>query len=311
MKCITVVTPCYNEAENVAELYRQVKATFAGLPRYTYEHLFIDNASSDDTVEILRGIAREDPAVRVIVNARNFGHIRSPFHALMQATGDAVINLVADLQDPPELIPAFLEQWELGFKVVLGIKTHSEESGLIFALRGIYYRTLRRLSDVELIEHFTGFGLYDQQVIRLLRGMQDAYPYFRGLIADIGFPNAKIYYDQPLRKHGKTKNNFYTLFDMAMLGMTSYTKVPLRLATITGFCSAIISLLVAMAYFIYKLLYWNRFDAGLAPLVIGIFFFSSVQLFFLGLIGEYLGAVHTQVMKRPLVIEKERINFDA
>lgn len=310
MPTITVITCCYNEEENVAELYRQVKEVFAALPQYRYEHLFVDNASTDNTVAILRQLAHEDPQVKVILNARNFGHVRSPFHAFMQATGDAVISIVADLQDPPEMITAFLQKWEEGYKVVLGIKTNSAESGLVFALRGAYYRILRKLSDVELIEHFTGFGLYDQQVIGILREMQDAYPYFRGLIADIGFPNAKIPYEQPQRKHGKTKNNFYTLFDMAMLGMTSYTKVPLRLATIIGFSSALVSLLVAVVYFICKLVLWNQFNAGIAPLVIGIFFFSSVQLFFLGIIGEYLGAIHTQVLKRPLVIEKERINFD-
>ena len=310
MSHITVVTACFNEEENIADIYQQVKEVFAGLPQYTYDHLFIDNSSVDATVEILRGIAREDPNVKVIVNTRNFGHIRSPYHGMLQATGDAAISIGADLQDPPELIPDFLSKWEEGYKVVLGIKAHSAESGIIFALRGAYYRILRRLSDVELIEHFTGFGLYDQEVVRILREIQDPYPYFRGLIADIGYKNAKIPYEQRARLRGKTKNNFYTLFDMAMLGMTSYTKVPLRLATITGFLCALLSLLVAIAYFVYKLVFWSRFNAGIAPLVIGIFFFSSVQLFFLGIIGEYLGAIQTQVLKRPLVIEKERINFD-
>ncbi len=311
MRLISVVTPCYNEEENVAELYRQVKQVFAGLHGYCYEHIFIDNASRDNTVPILREIAAADRRVKVIVNARNFGHIRSPYYAMMQARGDAVIGIVADLQDPPALIPEFIRQWEEGYKVVLGIKEKSEESRLFFLLRSIYYKLLRRLSDVELIEHFTGFGLYDRQVVEILRGLKDAYPYFRGIIADIGFESAKVKYLQPVRKRGLTKNNLYTLFDMAMLGLTSYTKVPLRLATIFGFGCSALSLLVALVYFVYKLIFWRSFSVGVAPLVIGLFFFASVQLFFLGIIGEYIGAVHTQVLGRPLVVVKETINFSS
>ncbi len=311
MPIISVVTACYNEEDNVAEVYRQVKDVFDGLPGYIYEHIFIDNASRDNTVGILREIAAADKRVKVIVNSRNFGHIRSPYHAVLQAKGDAVIGIVADLQDPPAMIKDFIAKWEEGYKVVLGIKEKSEESRLFFLLRGLYYKVLRRLSDVELIEHFTGFGLYDRQVVEVLRGIEDHYPYLRGLIADIGFESAKITYHQPTRKRGITKNNFYTLFDIAMLGLTSYTKVPLRLATIFGFGCSALSLAVALAYFIYKLLFWKSFTVGVAPLVIGLFFFASVQLFFLGVIGEYIGAVHTQVLKRPLVVEKERINFDA
>lgn len=311
MPIVSVVTACYNEEDNVAEVYRQVKDVFDGLPGYTYEHIFIDNASRDNTVGILREIAAADKRVKVIVNSRNFGHIRSPYHAVLQAKGDAVIGIVADLQDPPAMIKDFIAKWEEGYKVVLGIKEKSEESRLFFLLRGLYYKVLRRLSDVELIEHFTGFGLYDRQVVEVLRGIEDHYPYLRGLIADIGFESAKITYHQPTRKRGITKNNFYTLFDIAMLGLTSYTKVPLRLATIFGFGCSALSLAVALAYFIYKLLFWKSFTLGVAPLIIGLFFFASVQLFFLGVIGEYIGAVHTQVLKRPLVVEKERINFDA
>jgi len=311
MKRISVVTPCYNEEDNVTEVYQQVKAVFAALPQYRYEHIFIDNASTDRTPAVLRGLAQQDRQVKVILNARNFGHIRSPYYALLQAHGDAVISIVADLQDPPELLRDFLQQWEEGYKIVIGVKTASKESGVIYRLRGYYYRTLRKLSDVELIEHFTGFGLYDQQVIATLRDIDDAYPYFRGLIAEIGFPNVKIAYTQPVRKRGKTKNNFYTLFDMAMLGMTSYTKVPLRLATISGFICAFLSLLAGLIYLVYKLIFWSRFEVGMAPLVIGMFFIGSVQLLFLGIVGEYIGAIYTQVMKRPLVVEKERINFDA
>jgi len=310
MSLITIVTACYNEEENVREIYDQVKEVFDELEDYTYEHIFIDNASKDKTVEILREIAKKDKRVKVIVNTRNFGHIRSPFHAMLQAKGDAVISIVADLQDPPHLIKEFVKKWEEGYKVVMGIKTESEESRIIFGLRKLYYRVLHRLSDVELVGHFTGFGLYDRQVLEILRSMDDPYPYFRGLIADIGFESAKIEYVQPKRRRGITKNNFYTLFDMAMLGMTSYSQIPLRLATMIGFVSATISLLVAIVYFVYKLVFWSSFSAGLAPLIVGIFFFSSVQLIFLGILGEYVGSIHTYVQKRPLVIEKERINFD-
>jgi glycosyltransferase involved in cell wall biosynthesis len=309
MKLISVVTPCYNEEANVEELYQQVKDVFTSLPQYRYEHIFIDNASQDQTVRMLRELAQRDQRVKVIVNARNFGHIRSPFYALLQATGDAAISLVADLQDPPALIKDFLQQWEDGYLVVWGVKESSEESGIMFSLRRLYYRVLRKLSDVELVENCSGFGLYDQRVIQQLRRIDDAYPYGRGLIAEIGFTSAKISYRQPLRKGGQTKNNFYTLFDMAMTGVTSFTKIPLRLATISGFLCAILSLLIGIVYLVYKLVYWGHFSAGTAPVMIGLFFIGSVQLFFLGIVGEYIGAIHTQVLHRPLVIEQERINF--
>jgi glycosyltransferase involved in cell wall biosynthesis len=311
MKKISVVTPCYNEEENVLDLYLQIKEVFECLKAYSYEHIFIDNASTDQTIAILREIAEQDKHVKVIVNVRNFGHIRSPYHAIFQASGDAVVILASDLQDPPDLIPQFLQKWEEGYPVVMGVKEKSEESPLFFFLRTLYYRVLAKLSDVQLIEHFTGFGLYDRQVVEVLRKLNDAYPYFRGLIADLGFSRAVIPYNQPQRKRGITKNNFYTLYDMAMLGMTNHSKVPLRLAAMLGFVSSIISLLVALFYLIYKLLFWSEFALGLAPLVVGLFFFASVQLFFLGIVGEYVGAIYTQVLKRPLVIERERINFDA
>jgi len=310
LKRISVVTGCFNEEENVNELYEQVKAVFVNLPQYEYEHIFIDNASKDRTVVILKEIAHKDHRVKIIVNTRNFGHIRSPYHALMQATGDAVISIVADLQDPPTMIKEFINKWEEGYKIVIGVKTQSEESPLFFAIRRAYYTLVGRLSEVELINNFTGFGLYDQKVIETLRSIEDPYPYFRGLICDIGFQRAVIEYVQPSRKRGFTKNNFYDLYDLAMLGITNHSKVPLRLATMTGFIVAIISLVVALGYFGYKLVFWENFQVGMAPLVIGLFFFSSVQLIFIGIIGEYIGAIHTQVLKRPLVIEKERINFD-
>jgi glycosyltransferase involved in cell wall biosynthesis len=309
MKLISIITPCYNEEENVENTYRKVKDLFDSLGTYRYEHLFIDNASTDKTVEILRRIAAEDKNVKVIVNSRNFGHIRSPHHAFLQAKGDAVIPVVADLQDPLDLIPIFLQKWEEGHKIVMGVKSRSEEHPVMFAIRRFYYYLVSRLSEIELTNNFYGFGLYDRVVVEAIREMDDPYPYGRGMISEIGFQPAKIEYAQNRRQRGVTKNNFYTLYDMAMLGITSHSKVPLRLATMSGFAMAGFSLLVALGYFVYKLLYWDNFQVGIAPLVIGIFFFSAVQLFFIGVLGEYIGMIHTQVVHRPLVVEKERINF--
>lgn len=309
MKTISVVSGCYNEEENVQELYAQLCAVFSELPAYNFEIIFIDNASSDNTVPLLREIARTDKRVKVIVNARNFGGVRSGYHGLMQARGDAVVGMAADLQDPPRLIRDFVAKWEEGYKIVLAIKTDSKESRLVYLLRTAYYSTVKRLADIELTPHSTGFGLYDRQVIDILRKLDDPYPYFRGLISDIGFEKAKIPFTQPQRHRGITKNNFYTLYDLAMLGLTSHSKVPLRLAAMLGFAMSLLSLLCAVVYFVYKLIFWYSFPVGQAPIVIGLFLFSSVQLFFIGILGEYIGAIHTQVLHRPLVVEKERINF--
>lgn len=308
-KIISVITPCFNEELNIEEVYRQVKEVMSELP-YRYEHIFIDNASTDSTVSKLKTIAAKDYNVKIIVNISNFGHLRSPFYGLMQASGDAVILMVSDLQDPPILIRDLIKKWEEGNKIVVAIKNKSEENQIVFALRKFYYYLIKKFSDTEQIKNFTGFGLYDKKFIEILRTLNEPYPYFRGLITEIGFNRAEIYYTQPARKRGKTSNNFYSLYDLAMLGFVNYSKFPLRLASFIGFVMSIISLLVALIYFMYKLLYWNRFEVGLAPVVIGIFFFSSIQLFFVGVIGEYIGAIYTQVKNRPLVIEKERINFD-
>lgn len=307
MPLISVVTPCYNEEGNIREVYRRVKEIFAQLPAYTYEHIFIDNASTDRTVEILREMAGEDQNLKVIVNARNFGHTRSPYYAMLQAGGEAVISLVADLQDPPEMIPEFLKQWEAGYKIVVGVKKNSQESPLMFGVRNLYYNLIGRLSDTRQIKNFTGFGLYDQKIMEVFRSLDDPSPYFRGMITEIGYEVCELEYLQPRRSRGITKNNFYILFDLAMLGITNHSKIPLRLATLGGFSLAVLSLLVALGYLIYKLIYWKEFSLGMAPLVIGLFFFSAVQLFFTGVMGEYIGSIHTRVMKRPLVIEKERI----
>jgi len=309
MKLISVVSPCYNEQDNVEALYEAVRAIFARLPQYEYEHIFIDNASRDRTEERLRAIARRDPNVRVILNTRNFGHIRSPVHAIMQARGDAVIGMASDFQDPPDLIPTFLEKWEEGYKNVLGVKEQADESGLFYALRGRYYRTLARISDTQLVQQATGFGLYDRVVVDAIRRMNDPYPYFRGLLAEVGYDVARVPFRQPPRRRGVTSQNFYTLYDIAFLGIVTHSKVPLRLATMIGFATATLSLLLALGYLIYKLLFWQEFSLGLAPLIIGLFFLSSIQLFFVGIVGEYIGSIYTQVRNHPHVFEKERINF--
>lgn len=309
MPLISIVTGCFNEEENVDELIERIRAQFEKLPNYDYEHILIDNASTDSTTEKIKAHAAHDPRVKLIINTRNFGHIRSPTHGILQAAGDAVIGMASDLQEPPELIPELIKQWEAGFKVVAGVKPSSKETWLMNTIRRSYYRTIGRIADTRLIPHFTGFGLYDRAVVEIIRQIDDPYPYFRGLIADIGFPYAEVPYIQSNRKRGITKNNFYSLYDMAMLGITTHSKVPIRLATMAGFGLSALSLFMALAYLIYKLLAWDTFAVGTAPIVIGLFFFASVQLFFIGLLGEYIASIHTQVLKRPLVIERERVNF--
>lgn len=309
MKTISIVLPCYNEQENVGEMYQLLKAEFSKLERFRYELIFIDNCSTDETPKRLRQLAALDPNVKVIFNSRNFGHIRSPYYGLLQATGDAVMLMASDLQDPPALLPRFLALWEQGFKVVVAVKNKSEENGMMFRMRKLYYLILDKVSDFRQIRNYTGFGLYDRQVISELRKLKEPYPFFRGLIAEIGFDRATVEFLQPVRKKGITKNNFFSLYDIGILGLVSYSKVPLRFATFIGVFAGFISLIVAFSYFIYKLIFWNSFQVGIAPLVIGLFLISSIQLFFLGIIGEYIGVVFTQTKDRPLVVEKERINF--
>lgn len=309
MKLISVVTPCYNEEENVEELYKQIKGVFQRLQDYRYEHIFIDNASEDKTVAILKEIARQDKNLKIIVNAKNFGHIRSPYYGFLQAKGDAVVSIVCDLQDPPVMIEEFIKRWEAGYKIVIGVKKNSKENPFMFLTRKFYYNLIDQIAETEHIKNFTGFGLFDKSFVDILRRLDEPYPYFRGLVAELGFERAEIEYEQPERKRGKTKNNFYTLYDMAMLGFVNHSKVPLRLASFIGFAGAFLSFVIAIGYFIYKLIYWSRFQVGIAPLVVGFFFVASVQLFFIGMIGEYIGAIYTKVLKHPLVVEKERINF--
>jgi glycosyltransferase involved in cell wall biosynthesis len=310
MPFISVVTGCFNEELNVRDLYEQVRVVVESLPGYTYEHLFIDNASTDGTVAVLRELAAADSRVKVIVNTRNFGHLRSPHHAILQASGEAVIYIVADLQDPPELIREFIARWEEGYKVVVGVRAASAEKPPMRWVRALYYTVIERLSEVPQVRNFTGFGLYDREVIEQVREIDDPYPYFRGLICDLGYRRAEITYSQPARRHGATKNNLYTLYDLAMLGVTNHSKVPLRLATMAGFLLSIVAIGVSVIYLVMKLLFWQTFSFGLAPVLIGIYFFGAVQLLFIGVMGEYVGSIHTQVYHRPLVVEKERINLD-
>jgi glycosyltransferase involved in cell wall biosynthesis len=309
MKTITLFTPCYNEEKNIDALYARVCAVIDNIPNYNFEYVFIDNASTDGTLDVLKKIALIDSRIKVISNVRNFGHIRSPYYGLLQCSGDAVIAMVADLQDPPEMIPKFINEWENGKALVLGIKTQSKENPMMFLVRKLFYSIIKKISTTEQLKNYTGFGLYDQKFLNVVRMIDDPYPYFRGMVTEYGWDIKTLEYTQDKRGGGKSSNNFFTLYDLAMLGFVNHSKLPLRLSAFIGFFSAIVSFLVALGYFIYKLLYWDNFQVGTAPMVIGVFFFSSIQLFFIGIIGEYIGAIHTQVRKRPLVIEKERINF--
>lgn len=312
MPHISVVSGCYNEEDNVGELHERVAKAIESLgEKYTWELLLIDNASTDKTVERIREIVKKDDRVRAIVNARNFGHIRSPYHALLQSEGDITIAMASDLQDPPEMIPDFVKKWEEGFKIVAAIKTDTAESKLLWLFRTIYYRTVKRLAQVNLLEHFTGFGLYDKHIIEVLRSIEDPYPYFRGLISEIGYDIARVEFTQPSRKHGKTKANFFVLYDMAMLGIITHSRIPMRLASMAGFLLSAFSLLVGLMYLIAKLVFWNQFQLGLAPVVIGTFLMSSAVLFSVGVLGEYVASIQTHVRKLPLVVERERINFPA
>jgi dolichol-phosphate mannosyltransferase len=306
---ISISSPCFNEADNVDELYRQICEVIAPLNKYEFEIIFIDNSSSDNTVDLLKNIASKDVRVKIIVNTRNFGHIRSPYWGIIQSSGSATINMASDLQDPPEMILKFIEQWELGWKVVMAVKPESKTNPLVHYLRKMYYRFLDGISEVPLIKDTTGFGLYDRAVLDCVRDIRDPYPYFRGLICELGFPVKTIAFTQPRRARGISKNNFYTLFDTAMLGIVSHSLVPIRMATIFGLIMGGISFLLAIFYTIRKLLYWDSFPVGVAPMVISFFLLFSLLFVFIGLLGEYIGSIHTYVRNRPIVVEKERVNF--
>ena len=308
-KLVTVLTPCYNEEENVIPLAEAVRGVFAKLPNCDYRHLFVDNNSQDGTQKILREMASKDPRIQLIFNVRNFGHIRSPVHALFQAEGDAVIALVADFQDPPEMIPQLIDLWEKGSLLVLGQKAKSEESYMFFLVRSAYYAFLSRIADVKLLQNTSGFGLYDRRVIELLRQIDDPYPYVRGLVSEIGIEATLIPYNQPIRRRGFTKNNLYTLYDMAMLGLTTHSRVVIRSAAMAGFVLSLLCLLAAFAYLILKLSFWNQYSAGTIPILIALFLMGSVQLFFIGLIGEYVASMMTLIRKWPMVVEAARYNL--
>ena len=310
MKTISIVVPCYNEEENVIPLSRAITALFEKeLADYRYELIFIDNDSRDRTRELLRGLCQSDPDIKAIFNAKNFGQFNSPYYAMLQTSGDCTILMAADFQDPVEMIPQYVREWESGYKIVIGIKKSSQENKFMYWLRGCYYKLIKKLSDVEQIEQFTGFGLYDAKFIQVLRGLNDPTPFLRGIVAELGFKRKEIPYEQPLRRAGKTSNNFYRLYDAAMLSITSYTKVGLRLATIFGSICAGLSMVVALVYLVMKLIWWDRFPVGMAPMLIGMLFLGSIQIFFIGLLGEYIMSINQRVMKRPLVIEEERLNF--
>lgn len=310
MKKISVLIPCYNEEENVVPISEAVIKTLQkDLSEYDYELVFIDNDSQDHTRSLIRQLCDENPKIKAIFNARNFGQFNSPYYGMLQITGDCVIEMVADFQDPVELIPQYVHEWEKGYKIVIGIKTSSKENRLMYWLRGCYYKMMKKLSDVEQIEQFTGSGLYDRDFIEVLRNLDDPTPFLRGIVAELGFKIKQIPYEQPKRRAGETKNHFYQLYDAAMLSITSYTKAGLRLATIFGSICSLISMVVAVVYLVMKLMYWDRFPAGMAPVLIGMCFLGSVQIFFIGLMGEYILSINARVMKRPLVIEEERLNF--
>lgn len=310
-KKISIASSCYNEEGNLQEFYDRVMKVLDKFPQYSYEIIMADNCSMDGSREILRQIAAQDKNFKVVFNASNVGPNRSGYNALLNASGDAVVAISSDLQDPPELITQFIQRWESGYQVVVGIKSQSKENSIIFALRRFFYWLLSKFSDADhIIPNFTGFGLYDKKFMNAMRLYHEPIPYVRGLVSKIGLRRAEVEFIQPLRKYGRSKNNFFTLYNVAMTGFVNHSKLPLRLATFFGFCLASISLLIALGYLIYKLMFWNTFNLGVAPLVIGLFFFSAVQLIFIGIIGEYVGAILTQVKNHPLVIEDEKINFD-
>ncbi len=311
MKKISVLIPCFNEEENVVPMANVVaEEIIKSLPDYDYEIIFIDNDSKDNTRPLLREICKRNPKVKAILNAKNFGQFNSPYYGMLQTSGDCTILMCCDFQDPIEMIPQIVAEWEKGAKIVSCIKTASKENPIMRFLRSCYYKMIKKMSSVDQIEHFTGFGLYDRSFIDVLRNLKDPTPFLRGIVAELGFKRVSIEYTQAKRRAGKTHNNFFTLFDAAMLSFTSYTKVGLHLVTFAGMVLSALSILAALIYLVLKLLYWDRFSAGFAPMIIGLFFLNAIELLFIGFVGEYVMSINTRVMNRPLVIEEERINFE-
>jgi glycosyltransferase involved in cell wall biosynthesis len=310
MKTISILIPCYNEEENVIPISNAIVSILTEkLSNYNYEIVFIDNCSTDNTRPLLKEVCARNKRIKAIFNVRNFGQSNSPFYGMCQTSGDCTISICADFQDPVECIPVFVEKWEAGYKIVSGIKATSKENRMIRFLRTCYYKLIHKMSDVEQIEHFTGFGLYDRSFVDVMRNLHDPVPFLRGIVAELGFKRIDIQYEQQKRRAGNTHNNWYTLYDAAMLSFTSYTKIGLRIATITGFISSFVGFTIAIIYLVYKLLNWESFSVGIAPVVIGVFLMGALQLFFIGFVGEYILVINARIMNRPLVIEEERINF--
>lgn len=311
MKKVSVLVPCYNEEENVVPLSAAIINQFEEfLPNYDYEIVFIDNDSKDATREKITGLCAENKKIKAIFNAKNFGQFNSPYYGICQTTGDCTILMAADFQDPVEMIPKLVAEWESGYKIVSAIKTTSKENPIMRFFRTCYYKMIKRMSDIEQIEHFTGFGLYDKSFVAVMRELKDPMPFLRGIVAELGFKRKEISYEQPKRRAGKTSNNFYRLYDAAMLSFTSYTKIGMRMASLFGFFISMTSIAIALVYLVLKIIYWDSFVLGNAPTLIGMFALGGVQLFFIGLLGEYIMSVNTRVMNRPLVIEEQRLNFD-
>ena len=309
-KKVSILVPCYNEEENVVAISNAIIEQMEKLPKYDYEIIFIDNCSKDNTRALIREICSKNQKIKAIFNVKNFGQFNSPYYGLTQTTGDCAISMSADFQDPPDLIPAFLEGWEEGYKIVCAVKTSSKENCIMYFLRSVYYKLIKKFSDVEQIEHFTGFGLYDKSFIEVLRKLDDPTPFLRGIVGELGGKRKEIPFEQQKRRAGKTHNNWYSLYDAAMLSFTSYTKVSMRLAVFIGVFFAFLNLLVGFVYLVMKLIYWNTFAAGQAPTIIILSLMSSIMLVFMGFFGEYIAAINTRMMHRPLVVEEERINFE-
>lgn len=311
MKKISVLIPTYNEEENVVLLANELLKMFEKLLyTYDYEIIFIDNCSVDNTRPLLLNLCKTNKKIKAIFNSKNFGQFNSPYYGLCQTTGDCAIMLCADFQDPIELIPKFVEEWERGYKIVCGIKKTSKENKLVYLLRSIYYKLIKKMSQVEQIEHFTGFGLYDRSFLDVMANLDDPQPFLRGIVAELGYKRKDICYEQQKRRAGKTSNNWYTLYDGAMLSFTSYTKIGMRIATFFGALMSLLSILSAIAYLIMKIIFWDRFPAGNIPIVLGVFTLGAIQIFFIGILGEYILNINSRIMKRPIVIEELRINFD-
>lgn len=313
MKKISIMIPCFNEEENIVQIgaacEKEIKEK---LPNYDYEICYVDNASTDKTRELIEEVCSKNKKHKAIFNVTNFGQFNSPFHGICSLDGDCVIPVCADFQDPVEMIPVFVHEWEQGHKIVSGVKASSKENGFVYFLRSVYYKTIKKMSTVPMIEHFTGFGLYDKSFVKLLRELNDSLPFIRGIVAEYGegFNLKTVEYEQPQRRAGVTHNNFYTLYDAAMLSFTSYTKSGLRMMTFLGFGIGFIDIIVAIVYLVFKLLNWNEFAVGMAPMVIGMFGLGAIQLIFMGFMGEYLLNINTRTINRPIVVEEKRINFD-